>query len=448
MNPTSKGRGRAQHATAVLGTGPSGSARLLPAQSVTSWTDHRQLFGPVLPTSGTALGDMIQASALRGRGGAGFPTATKIGAVARAAGRIRRAVVVANCCEGDPTSRKDRVLLLHAPHLVIDGALVAAAAVGADRVIFAVHQGSRAKNVLVRALAERGAESGAAEVIEVPNRFVASEASALVRFLNTRDARPIGKLLPVWESGVDGRPTLVDNCETLAQLAMIARFGEQWFRSVGLPEEPGTALVTVGGAVRRPGVQEVVTGTPIREIIAAAGNPCTGWALVGGIAGRWVDLAAVADTRFSTADLTEIGASRGVASIVVLPHNGCLLTETTRVLGYLADSGALQCGPCMFGLPAIAADMGALGSGDRDALNRLRRRLPTIDKRGACGHPDGAVALADSALAALTGPLSSHLYQHLRHRGCRPSPPVVPLGARITPARQVMRRAARTAKSS
>jgi NADH:ubiquinone oxidoreductase subunit F (NADH-binding) len=237
---------------------------------------------------------------------------------------------------------------------------------------------------------------------------------------------------------VDGRPTLVDNAETLAQLALIARFGDHWFRSVGSPEEPGTALVTVGGAVPRPGVLEIGTGTPIRTILAAAGASPAGWALIGGLAGRWVDLAVVASTRFTTADLAAAGAVRGVGSITVLLPGGCLLTETARILHHLADAGARQCGPCMFGLPAIAADMSAVAAGDPMALTRLRRRLPTIDRRGACAHPDGAVAVAASALAALGGPESGHLRQHLSHGGCRAAASAVPLRV-VKPTRAGLR---------
>jgi hypothetical protein len=105
------------------------------------------------------------------------------------------------------------------------------------------------------------------------------------------------------------------------------------------------------------------------------------------------------------------------------------LGETARILRYHADAGARQCGPCMFGLPAIAADMTALGVGDRGALDRLRRRLPVINGRGGCGHPDGAVALAASGLAALTSREAGHLHQHLTTGRCQAPPVVVPLGS-------------------
>ena len=238
----------------------------------------------------------------------------------------------------------------------------------------------------------------------MPDRYIASEATSLVRYLNSGDARPAGKLVPIWESGVSGRPTLVDNAETLAQLALIARFGPTWYAGVGTAAEPGTTLVTIGGAVRRPGVVEVPNGARIRDVVACADAPASGWALLGGVAGRWVLLDGIADIGYSAAELGAIGLGRGVSSVTVLPPAGCLLTETARILRYLADAGARQCGPCMFGLPAIAADMAALvgvgRAGDPGALDRLRRRLPVINGRGACGHPDGAVTLAASALAA------------------------------------------------
>jgi len=328
--------------------------------------------------------------------------------------------VVANCCEGDPTSAKDEVLLDRSPHLVIDGALTAAAAVGADRIVLAGHAGSSVLRTLPVALSQRPASAVTVEPVAVPARYLASEATALVRFLNTGDARPAGRLSPVWRKGVDGRPTLVANAETLAQLALLARFGPDWFAALGSPTEPGTVLVTVGGAVPRPGVVEVPTGTALCDVLACAGAPPTGWALVGGLAGGWVDLARCAGVGFDTESLRAVGASRGVGSITVLPPGACLLAETARIAAHQAQAGARQCGPCMFGLPAIAADLSALAAGDRSALGRLHRRLPIVNGRGACGHPDGTVALAAGALATVTARQRGHLDRHLPTVGSRP----------------------------
>jgi len=407
--------------------------RLLQNRRTSSWPDHLARVGPIPATSAAQLAQLLDAAGLLGRGGAGFPTSRKVSAVAAAVTNRRLpAVVVANCCEGDPTSLKDRVLIERSTHLVIDGALHAAQALGADRVVFAVHDDSPARFGLAAALAERPRNACDVSVVEVPDRYVASEATALVRYVNTGDARPAGKLIPIWETGVGGRPTLVDNAETLAQLGLISRFGPAWFGAVGTAAEPGTSLVTIGGAVQRPGVIEVAHGTPLHTVLGRAGAPLSGWALLGGLAGRWVDLSTMAGVGFSTAELAAAGVTRGVGSIIVLPPGGCVVGETARILRYHADAGARQCGPCMFGLPAIAADMAALAGGDTAALDRLRRRLPVINGRGGCGHPDGAVALAASALSVLTTREAGHLHQHLTGGRCQAPPVVVPLS--VSPA--------------
>ncbi len=245
--------------------------RLLPSWPTPSYSGHLRRVGPLLVGEPFELPGAVTAAGLLGRGGAGFPTGRKIAAVAKNSSRRRPAVVVVNGCEGDPTSAKDAVLLAASPHLVIDGAVLAAGATGADKIILAVHQDAPAAATLRAAVTARGALPVQVLVAEVPPRFVASEATALVRYLNTGDARPLGRLSAIWESGVDGRPTLVDNAETLAHLALIHRFGASWFRRVGTAAEPGTVLVTVGGAVPRPGVVEVATGTALGAITAAAG---------------------------------------------------------------------------------------------------------------------------------------------------------------------------------
>jgi NADH:ubiquinone oxidoreductase subunit F (NADH-binding) len=402
--------------------------RLLSDRPLLGWSDHRARWGPLPAIDPARLIRQVDAAGIRGRGGAGFPTARKLAAVAAAAGRRRLpAVVLVNGCEGDPTSTKDAVLIGRSPHLVIDGALAVAAAVRADRALLAVHPGPTA-SALAAALAQRSDASAVVDVVVVPPRYIASEATALVRFLDTGDARPAGRLTPVWERGAGGRPTLVLNAETVAEVALLARFGADWFAAVGAQDEPGTALVTVIGAVPRPGVLEVPIGASVRAILRAAGAADPSWVLVGGLAGRWVDVRRAGDIVFSTAGLAGVGAAFGVGSLVVLPPGGCVLDETARILRHHADAGARQCGPCMFGLPAIAADVAALAAGERAALDRLHRRLPMIDGRGACGHPDGAVALAASALRTLTGSEREHLALHLTARRCSAPAPVVPLG--------------------
>jgi len=202
----------------------------------------------------------VGAADLRGRGGAGFPTARKLAAV-----QGRRAVVVANGCEGDPLSHKDNTLLTLAPHLVLDGVQLAAQAVAATEAVLCVHRGSTAIASVLAALAERR-DPVPVRVAEIPPRYVASEESALVNYLTTGDARPTGKEPRPAERGVGGRPTLVDNVDTLAQLALVARAGADAYR------RSRTDLVTVSGAVRSPGVVEVQARRRVRRNLAALGR--------------------------------------------------------------------------------------------------------------------------------------------------------------------------------
>jgi NADH:ubiquinone oxidoreductase subunit F (NADH-binding) len=356
--------------------------------------------------------ETVARAGLRGRGGGGFPTARKLAAVAAARGRP---VVVANGCEGDPASLKDRALLEIAPHLVLDGMVLAATAVGAREAMLCVGEGGLQVARVAAALAERsGTDPVRVRVTEVPHRYVASEESALARFLTRGDARPAMTPPRPAQRGVHGRPTLVDNIETLAHLALIARYGDEWYRGCGTAGAPGTTLVTIGGAVWHPGVYEIEYGTPLASVLDEAGGPASPAraVLVGGLGGAWLDLSVACEVAYTPEELHAAGADGGgVAALTVLPRRACGLAETARVLRYLAAESARQCGPCMFGLPAIADDMTKLAvGGDGPAvLERLKQRLEVVRGRGACAHPDGAAAVASSALGVFADDVEGHV---------------------------------------
>jgi NADH:ubiquinone oxidoreductase subunit F (NADH-binding) len=252
-----------------LGTAPTaGGPRLLAGWVAThgraDLTAHVARYGP-LPDPAGLIG-VVEAAGLRGRGGAWFPTATKLRAVA---GGRRAGTVVANGVDAEPASDKDNVLLTVAPHLVLDGGVLAAAEVGARDVVVCVRRGAPLVGAVIAAIRQR-ADPVPVRVAEIPARYVASEESALAHYLTTGEARPTDRPPPVSERGVRGRPTLVDNVETLADIALIARYGADWFRAVGTPSAPGTALVTTGGAVARPGVSEVPVGAAISAVCAVS----------------------------------------------------------------------------------------------------------------------------------------------------------------------------------
>ncbi|WP_051810023.1 NADH-ubiquinone oxidoreductase-F iron-sulfur binding region domain-containing protein [Actinoplanes subtropicus] len=392
----------------------AGVARLLsaPTEHGPGLAAHRAHFGP-LPAPGEAgLIDPVTRSGLRGRGGAGFPTGRKIAAVAAAGGRP---VVVANGCAGEPVSGKDHVLLELAPHLVLDGALAVATSLGADEVLLCVHRGDPIAPSLRVAVAERGEEGRAARLVEIPGRYAASEESALVNFINTGTARPTAKPPRPYERGVGGRPTMIANVETLAHVALVARYGADWFRAVGTADSPGTTLVTVGGAVAYPGVLEVALGTTLGEILELAGGRTgpVGALLVGGLGGGWLPAEPGAAVRLDHADLRKAGAALGVGTVLAMPAGVCGVTETARIASYLAAESARQCGPCMFGLPAVAADLWSLSGAAGDPMTimrRLRRRLGLLPGRGACGHPDGFARFVRGALDTFADDFRGHAH--------------------------------------
>lgn len=388
-----------------------GLPRLVPPEPLGDLDSHLSWFGE-LPRDASSLITEVDRSGLRGRGGAGFPTAVKLAAVARSG---RRTVVVANGTEGEPLSAKDKTLLTFAPHLVIDGAVIAAAAVNAREVIVCVDRNAVSVHRLVEAAIHqrRGPHRDTVPVrLEAtPDRYLIGEESALVHWLNGGEAKPT--LVPPrpFEQGVAGRPTLVQNVETLAHVALIARFGAGWFRAIGRETNPGSLLITVSGGVSRPGVLEAAFGTPLPAILEAAGAHADVEAvLVGGYFGTWL-ATETANTLTLDADaLARAGASLGCGALFALPARSCGLAESARVARWLADQTAGQCGPCVHGLDAIATAMAVLVRGDRDgrAHQQLTRWLEMVKGRGACKLPDGAARFVHSSLSVFADEIDRH----------------------------------------
>jgi len=337
--------------------------------------------GP-LPLPRDLIG-LLRDAGLRGRGGAAFPTADKLAAVA---GQRGRPIVVANAVEGEPASAKDRALARLSPHLVLDGAVASAAALGTRDVVVAVSDAALdERRALERAAAQRR-ERVDIEVAAVPHGFVSGEETAVLNALGGGPPKPTLKPPYPFERGLDGRPTLVQNAETLAHIALICRFGAEWFR------REGTTLVTLRGAFRQPGVHEVERGGTLGDLVRKLGGtsrPVSAF-LVGGYFGRWVaarDAAAL--------ELTPERLGAGV--IAALPADASPVAETARIVRYLADESAGQCGPCVNGLDAIATALDEHLHG-HDRLPQLRRWTEMVKGRGACRHPDGAVRFVESAL--------------------------------------------------
>ena len=369
-------------------TTPPTLPRLLAANGRTL-ADHHKRFGPLPAIDGPALIAAVDAAGLSGRGGAGFPAAIKMAAVSGP-----KPVVVGNAAEGEPLSRKDALLLKRAPHLVLDGLEAAATAVDADQVYLYLHPD--AVPAAAKALDERraaGLDPHRITLVEAPDKFVAGEETAVVQRIEGGPALPRDRVVITAISGVRGRPTLVNNVETLANIALIARYGADWFRSIGEVDDPGTMLVTLSGAFDHHGVIEVPTGTLLTDLIEHHGgtNPRNVSAiLVGGYHGSWLPAQTFAGTRLSRPGLKELGATPGAGIVHALGATECGLARTAEVVGYLADESARQCGPCLRGLPRLAqlVDELAFGRANDPLVKEIRRMTRLVDGRGACRHGD------------------------------------------------------------
>jgi NADH:ubiquinone oxidoreductase subunit F (NADH-binding) len=239
-----------------------------------------------------------------------------------------------------------------------------------------------------------------------------------VSFLSGGEAKPTFTPPMPFEHGVRGRPTLVSNAETFAHLALIARHGPRWFRGLGTPSQPGSALLSVSGPVAHPGVYEAEYGSSLASVIEAAGGLTAEvrGMLIGGYAGGWIDACHLDALLLSNEQLAPYGASVGAGVIALLPANACGLAETTRVARWLASESAGQCGPCVFGLDALASTLEQVlaGTAERGARERIAHLSAITSRRGACRHPDGAARLVSSALDVF----AAELADHMRHGPC------------------------------
>ncbi|MFC7546105.1 NADH-ubiquinone oxidoreductase-F iron-sulfur binding region domain-containing protein [Plantactinospora sp. GCM10030261] len=374
---------------------------------------HEEVHGPLEPLTINTLLRLAEEIRLTGRGGAGFPFARKLKAVLESARRQQLPpVVVVNATEGEPASRKDKALLTRAPHLILDGAALVAYALDADEIVIGVADDGVGEEPLAAALREREmpVETG---IVTVPHRFISGEGGALVRGINGEAHIPPGVKKRASDSGVSGLPTLLSNAETFAQLALAARVGPAGYASVGTEKEPGTVLLTIGGAAGQPAVVECPTGTPLADVLQLCDAPAGPGVLVGGYHGKWITPEAAAEAEVSRAGLAKVGGTLGAGIILPLGPNTCPLGEVAQVVRYLAGESAGQCGPCRLGLPELAraADLVVTGATDADTV---RNAAGVVKGRGACSHPDGTGRFATSAMEVF----AADVVAHAKRDGC------------------------------
>ncbi len=370
---------------------------------------------PAMPAARMDLATLVEltrACGLRGRGGAGFPFATKLTAAASARGRP---VVVINAAEGEPASSKDSTLLLTRPHLVIDGAMAAAGALraGAVHIVVAAERDAVVRAVR-QALDERASRSRRErDAVRVKlhvaeSRFVAGQAQAVLQLLAGRPGLPVTAWAPEAISGLNGKPTLLSNAETWAQVATAVRLGAAGYTALGDADEPGTLLLTVAGDTGMATVLEVPSGTSLSEVLVTTGHDPAGPVLTGGYHGRWLRAGAALDLPLTRAAVDAAGGALGAGVVLPLAPGLCPVSRTADITAYLAGETAGRCGPCRNGLPALAGQLHTLARRGQSASADVSHLLARVTGRGACAHPDGTSRLVASLLVAFPDEVAAH----------------------------------------
>ncbi len=359
--------------------------------------EHRARFGDLPQLDAPTLLRQAHRWGLRGRGGAGFPFATKLEAVAS----HRRPVVVVNLSEGEPASRKDTVLGLGRPHLVLDGAVVVARALGTKE-IHVIVPGERLPviDALRRAVAERR-DRARFTVHKAEDRFVAGQARAVLELMAGRPNLPVTAWAPEAHDGHRGRPTLLCNAETWAQVG--ARV------LPGTAAGPPTTLLTWDGE-GHPLVSEVADGTPWADVIPAVDGPL----VVGGYHGAWTTRERLAGLTVDREEMKTAGVPLGAGAVIPLRPGECPVTMTARLTAYLASQSAGRCGPCFNGLPALATAVAAVARGE-GGVDRLEQLRASVTGRGACAHPDGTARLVGSLLVTFPEDITAHAWGGCSH---------------------------------
>ena len=361
---------------------------------------------------------VIEASGLRGRGGAGFPTGQKWATVRAYRSDALPATVVVNAAEGEPGTIKDRHILTTNPYQVLEGALIAARAVSAPDVVIGMKQREGETLAAVRRAIGEVEAAGWADgvglhICEGPHEYLFGEETALLEVIDGR--QPFPRIAPPFRRGVievteggedanptsnlsalvemagssDAPPALVNNVETMANVAHILARGAEWFRSEGTDETPGTFVCTVTGQTRRAGVGEIIAGTTVREVIDLIGGGCepgrTVKAVLAGVSNR-VITAELLDTPITYEDMRPRGLGPGSAGFIVFDDTTDMVAVAAGVARFLATESCGQCTPCKQDGRAIAIRLGSLADNAATAadVDVVDRALETVATGARC----------------------------------------------------------------
>jgi NADH:ubiquinone oxidoreductase subunit F (NADH-binding) len=378
--------------------------------------DHRRLWPEPVQDTGRGTADELVAQLRRariyGRGGAEFPFWRKL-QTALDSGRRRELVV--NASEGEPASAKDSTLLTAVPHLVLDGAQLVAEALDVQ-LVYLVVPGERPAvlDTVRRAIAERsrGRNRLIFEVRSTTGGFVGGQSRALLELLSGRENLPVTSRKPEAISGLRGKPTLLSNAETFAQIAALSAVGQDRYAAIGTADEPGTRLLTVAGDGPGGVVLEVPHGTAMADVLRLCGYDSSQPVLVGGYHGSWLSAEQARLSTISPTGLRAFEARLGAGALLPLLPGDCPVIYTAQIVAYLAQRRAKRCGPCTRGLPALAEACQQLASTraafDPRSVLRVRELCGLVIGRGACAHPDGTARLVVSMLTTFGPEVAAH----------------------------------------
>jgi NADH-quinone oxidoreductase subunit F len=365
-----------------------------------------------------AVIDQVEASGLTGRGGADFPTGMKWRTVARSPGV---GYVVVNGKESEPGAFKDRELMEQLPHRVLEGALIAAHAVGADEVVFFIRGAYR---LAYRRIAEAVAQAEQAGLIgelvkahvhlhRSPEAYICGEETALIEALEGRRPMPRGKPPYPAVQGFQGRPTLVNNVETLANVPAIIARGPEWYRGLGTPEAPGTRVFSVSGHVARPGTYECELGVPLSGLLQLAGGVRPGHTLKGVIPGGTstpILLPRHVNVPLAPKSLKEAGSLLGTASVIVYDETVCMVDVAANLSQFYRDESCGKCTPCRDGTEMLLQLLTRIeaGEGQPDDLELLNRICEYVPAGSICGLGVAAVVPAVAMLRHFRAEVEEH----------------------------------------
>lgn len=421
--------------------------RVLDLEAVRDLDDHVSRGGGKGLDAARRLGpagiiEHVQASGLRGRGGGGFPTGTKLASVAANTSPTIPTTVVVNGAEGEPGTFKDRAIMRANPFRVLEGALIAATAVAADRVVIALKRSEGLEVARMRTAADelvgRGWAPGIAiEVVEGPSAYLYGEETAMLEVLAGRE--PFPRIAPPYRHGAEDEaggaaeagstaamagadtaapPTLVSNVETFANLPGVLAEGPAWFRELGTDESPGTIVCTVTGNMVRHGVVEVPMGTPLRAVLeAVGGETASGGPIVAVISGVANPLlpAALLDTPLTYEDMAAAGAGLGAGGFVVLDDDTDVVAFVAGVSRFLAVESCGQCTPCKQDGIAIAGLLDRIRASVAEPaeLDEVQERLDTVADGARCYLATQQELVVRSALVLFPEVFIAHLERRL-----------------------------------